>query len=61
VKLRRLQMAHTAVTDAGLDPLLELVELRELNLRGTAVTRAGAEKITKRLPGAKVEYGPAPK
>ncbi|HJZ54019.1 MAG TPA: hypothetical protein VKE74_03635 [Gemmataceae bacterium] len=61
VKLRHLQMAHTAVTDAGLDPLLGLVELRELNLRGTAVTREGAEKVTKRLPGTKVSYGPAPK
>jgi WD40 repeat protein len=61
VKLRRLQMAHTAVTDAGLDPLLGLVELQELNLRGTVVTREGAEKITKRLPGTKVGYGPAPK
>jgi endonuclease YncB( thermonuclease family)/quercetin dioxygenase-like cupin family protein len=61
VRLRRLQMAHTAVTDAGLDSLLGLVELQGLNLRGTAVTRAGAEKITSRLPGTKVAYGPAPK
>jgi WD40 repeat protein len=61
VRLRRLQMAHTALTDAGLDALLTLVELQELNLRGTAVTREGADKITKRLPGTKVGFGPAPK
>jgi WD40 repeat protein len=61
VKLRHLQMAHTVVTDAGLEPLMRLGEIRELNLRGTAVTREGVEKITKRRPGTKVSYGPAPK
>jgi hypothetical protein len=38
-------MAHTAVTDAGIDQLRPLSRLTNLNVRGTAVTCAGVNRL----------------
>jgi hypothetical protein len=52
-------MAHTAVTDAGLDKIQALSGLRELNLRGTRVTEEAVEKLKQRIPHLRVGFGPA--
>ena len=44
VKLRTLDLHHTAITDAGLDILKDLPELRAVGLTGTKVTEAGLAK-----------------
>ena len=46
--LVRLDLSGTAVTDAGLDKLTNLVVLSSLNLTGTKVTPAGVERFKKK-------------
>ena len=46
--LVKLDLSHTAVTDAGLDKLQNLVVLSNLNLTGTKVTAAGVERFKKK-------------
>lgn len=46
--LRKLDLSNTAVTDAGLDNLTNLMILGDLNLSGTKVTAAGVERFRKR-------------
>jgi hypothetical protein len=48
VKVMKLDLSHTAVTDAGLDKLVNVILLGDLNLTGTKVTPAGAERLKKR-------------
>jgi hypothetical protein len=57
--LRRLQFAFAEVGDAGLEHLHALSNLKVLNARGTKVTKAGAIRLTERLPGIDVGFGPA--
>jgi hypothetical protein len=46
--LVKLDLSHTAVTDAGLDKLTNLLVLGNLNLTGTKATPAGVERFRKR-------------
>jgi hypothetical protein len=41
----KLDLSHTAVTDAGLENLTDLYVLQNLNVVGTKVTAAGAERF----------------
>ena len=41
----RLDLAGTAVSDAGLEHLRGLTQLRSLNLAGTSVSDTGMEKL----------------
>jgi hypothetical protein len=49
--LVKLDLSHTAVTDAGLEKLTNLYVLFELNLVGTKVTAAGVEAFKKQRLG----------
>ena len=44
-QLQLLNLAHTQVTDAGLEHLKGLAQLKELNLSYTHVTDAGLEHL----------------
>ena len=43
----KLNLSQTAVSDAGLEKLTNLILLQELNLKGTKVTPAGVERFRK--------------
>jgi hypothetical protein len=46
-------VAHTAVTDAGLEHLVALSNLEGLNTRRTKVTPEALARLKQRLPGLK--------
>jgi len=45
INIRRLDLAHTGITDKGLTFLLTLEQLQSLNLVGTSVTAEGVRKL----------------
>jgi hypothetical protein len=49
VLLTRLDLSHTAVTDAGLDRLDGFIFLANLDLTGTKVSRAAADRLKQRV------------
>ena len=53
---KRLGLAGTGVTDAGLSQLTGWTALRTLELKGTKVTRAGVERLSAALPMCRIEY-----
>jgi serine/threonine protein kinase len=57
--LRTLNLAHTAVSDRGLDQLRELSGLKQLRLNNTAVTADGARRLQSALPGCVIAMEPA--
>ena len=59
VKLVKFDLSHTAVTDAGLDKLVNVILLTDLNLVGSKVTPAGVERLKKRRQND-VKGGAAP-
>lgn len=52
--LRRLNLAKTAVTDAGVAKLHSLSNLEWVNVHGTAATDAGIQALIERIPHVEV-------
>ena len=52
--LKKLSLADTEVTDAGLERLRELSKLQELDLTDTDVSDDGVKKFQQALPKCKI-------
>jgi len=53
-QLKRLSLATSGMTDAGLDHLAGLTNLEELNVTGTKVTADGIARLQAALPKCKI-------
>jgi hypothetical protein len=51
VLITRLDLSHTAVTDAGIDQMGGFIFLSELNLAGTKVTPAAVDRLKAKIRG----------
>ena len=57
--LRTLNLAHTPVSDRGLEYLRELPALKQLRLNNTAITAEGVRRLERALPGCVIAIEPA--